>query len=206
MAVLRVQTAILHLGVFDVSLRDSLSRRSSSTRRLIAAKGLGVNSLQSYNHGETIYFVIQPINLAVLSRSAINGLVTALLNLIKGAPALEMVCLNSRENFENNRIFLMERLVAEDNPAIRSLLEKDRLFFDQIRIQTASAREFLMALRVQKAEELPAAVSRMGRLLRECGFRARAAERDDLMRIVSVYFTQNMTQTVYEDLDGERRE
>ena len=188
-----------------MSLRDILSPQTSgSTRRLIGAKGLGANSLQTYDHGEIVYFIITPVNLAVLSRSAIDSLVTALLNLIKGVAALEMACLNSREDFEGNRIYLTERLASEDNPDVRSLLELDLLFFDQVQIQTASAREFLMALRFQKTEDITPSVSRMEKLLRECGFHARAAERDDLKRIVSVYFSQNMTQTIFDDYDGER--
>ena len=134
-----------------MSLRDLLSPQAAgATRRLIGAKGLGANSLQSYENGEVVYFVISPVNLAVLSRSAITALVTNLLNLIKGAAVLEMACLNSREDFEGNKAFLTERLAVEDNPAVRSLLEKDLLFFNQVQTQTASAREFLMALRFQK--------------------------------------------------------
>lgn len=186
-----------------MSLYDKLFPDKSTTRRLIDAKGLTDSGVQTYDHGGIVYFIVAPVNLAVLSRGATQAKVTDLMNLLKETPALELVCLNSRENFEGNKLALRERLAAEGNPAVRRLLEKDMAFLDRIQIQTASAREFLVALRFQKDEDRPPAVSRMERLLREHGFFTRAAGKDDLKRIVAVYFAQNMTQIIFDDYDGE---
>lgn len=188
-----------------MSLYDNLSgKKSRSTLRLIDARALTENSIQTYGHGSIIYFILKPVNIAVLSQSAIQLKVNALMNLIKGIEQMELVCLNSRESFEGNKSFLTARLEAELNPAVRRLLEKDLLFLDQIQVQTASAREFSLALRFQKEDDILPSISRIEKLLKEQGFFARLAVKDDLKRILSVYFAQNMTQAVFDDYDGQR--
>ena len=47
------------------------------------------------------------------------------MTVIKGMAELEMLCVNSRENFEDNKRFLKMRLEEEENPAIRKLLQQD---------------------------------------------------------------------------------
>ena len=55
-----------------------------------------------------------------------------------------MLCLNSRENFEENKSFLRKRAEEERNPVIRKLLERDQNFLDRIQVQMATTREFLI--------------------------------------------------------------
>ena len=197
-----------------MSLRDQLFRSGNAgsigrggtlpTRRLLDAKNLTDYSIQTYGHGEIVYFIVKPINVAVLSQSAINAKVNSLMNLLKGIDEMEILCLNSRESFESNKAALKERLLTEMNESVRRLLEKDLLFLDQIQIQTASAREFLIGLRFTKEADILPSISRIEKLLKEQGFFARLAIKDDLKRIFAVYFTQNMTQVISDDYDGER--
>lgn len=44
----------------------------------------------------------------------------------EGVAEVEMLCLNSRESFEENKLFLRRRMEEEQNPVVRSLLEKTR--------------------------------------------------------------------------------
>jgi len=199
-----------------MSLRDKIFRPAPagangrgaspprSTRRLIDAKSLTAHSVQTYSHGEIVYFIIKPINVAVLSQSAIQVKVNGLMNLLKGVESVEILCMDSRESFESNKAVLKARLETEMNDAVRRLLEKDLLFLDQIQIQTASAREFLIGLRFIKEDDILPSISRVEKLLKEQGFFARLAVKEDLKRIFAVYFTQNMTQVVFDDYDGER--
>jgi hypothetical protein len=179
-------------------------KKAESTRRVIGAERLTDSGVKTYNHGYIAYFVLNPVNLAVLSRANVQAKINALMNLIKGAETVELTCLNSREDFEGNKLALKARLDAEHNAEVRRLLEKDLLFLDQIQIQTASAREFLLALRFDKEDEIAPNISRAEKLLKEQGFRARLTSRNDLKRIYAVYFAQNMTQVVLDEYDGER--
>ena len=188
-----------------MSLSDMIPGRAPrSTRRLIDASNLTAHSIQSYTRGEIVYFIIKPINIAVLSRSAIEIKINGLMNMLKGLEKVEILCLNSRESFESNKTAIKARLEVEMNEAVRQLLEKDLLFLDWIQIQTASAREFLIGLRFIREDDIPPVISRVEKLLKEQGFHARLAVKDDLKRILAVYFDQNMTQVVPDDYDGER--
>ena len=48
------------------------------------------------------------------------------MNLLKCVAEIEMLCLNSRENFEENKSFLRKRAEEERNPVVRKLLERDQ--------------------------------------------------------------------------------
>jgi hypothetical protein len=186
-----------------MSVVDKL-KNSDSTRRIVGAERLTEAGVKTYEHGYIAYFTLSPVNLAVLSRGNIQAKINSLMNLIKGLESVELACLNSREDFQSNKNALKARLDAEPSAAVRRLLEKDLLFLDRIQVQTASAREFLLALRFGDEDEIAPSVSRVGKLLKEQGFRARVATKDDLKRVYAVYFAQNMTQVVLDEYDGER--
>ena len=78
-----------------------------------------------------MYFMIRPTNLSVLSDSSVGARVYALMNVLKGVAEIEMLCLNSRENFEENKSFLRKRAEEERNPVVRRLLERDQNFLDR---------------------------------------------------------------------------
>lgn len=188
-----------------MSLVDDLRKKKmTSVQKLIGAGHITHSSVQTQGGRHITYFLVEPVNLAVLSRSSIQVKIIAMMNTLKALDEAELLCLGSREDFDGNKAVLNARLEGETNEAVRRLLEKDILFLDQIQIQTASAREFAFALRFQSEEDIPPAVSRMEKLLKEQGFRARLAGRADLKRLYAVYFARNMTQLIMDDYDGQR--
>jgi len=117
-----------------------------------------------------------------------------------------MLCLNSRENFEDNKRFLRSRMEQEQNLVVRKLLEKDLSFLDRIQVQMATAREFLILIRLrnEKEKEVFPYLSRIEKSLKEQGFSVKRADKGDIKRILAVYFEQNVTTEKFEDFDGER--
>ena len=117
-----------------------------------------------------------------------------------------MLCLNSRESFENNKQFLKMRMEQEDNPVIRKLLEKDQNHLDRIQVQMATAREFLILIRLKdkKESEVFPYLSRIEKSLKEQGFSVKRADKEDIKRLLAVYYEQNVTTEKFEDFDGER--
>ena len=117
-----------------------------------------------------------------------------------------MLCLNSRESFENNKQFLKMRMEQEDNPVIRRLLEKDQNHLDRIQVQMATAREFLILIRLkdEKESEVFPYLSRIEKSLKEQGFSVKRADKEDIKRLLAVYYEQNVTTEKFEDFDGER--
>lgn len=180
--------------------------RRASTRQLIGTKAVTDYSLQTYGHGELVFFIVKPSNISVLSQASVGARIYALMTVLKGIAEIEILCLNSRENFEDNKRYLRERMEQEDNPVVRGLLEKDLVFLDRIQVQMATAREFLIVIRLQneKESEVFPYLSRIEKSLKEQGFSVKRADNEDIKRLLAVYFEQNVTTEKFEDFDGER--
>ena len=155
---------------------------------------------------ELAYFLIQPSNLSVLSEESLSARIYGLMTVLKGITEIEMMCLNSRENFEDNKRYLKERMEEETNPAVRKLLELDAGHLDRIQVQMATAREFLLIIRMkkQKESEMLSYFNRIEKMLVEQEFKVKRAEEEDIRRILAVYFEQNVTTEKFEEFDGER--
>lgn len=191
-----------------MSLIDFCKKKNKkSTRQEMGARTIDELGVETYKREYLVYFLIKPSNIAVLSESNVRAKVLALMSLYKGIDSLEIACINSRENFENNKIYMKKRLTEEKNQNVRDLLNKDLTFLDRIQIQTASAREFLVILRFRENEidtsEVGSGISRLEKLLKDQGFNAKRATKEDIKRIFAVYYVQNLTQIYFDDYDGE---
>lgn len=182
------------------------AKQRASTRQLIGAKEVTDYSLVTYGQGELVYFIVKPSNISVLSEASIGARIYALMTVLKGVAEIEMLCLNSRESFENNKQFLKMRMEQENNPVIRKLLEKDQNHLDRIQVQMATAREFLILIRLkdEKESEVFPYLSRIEKSLKEQGFSVKRADKEDIKRLLAVYYEQNVTTEKFEDFDGER--
>lgn len=182
------------------------AKQRLSTRQLMNTRRITEYSLETYDGDELVYFMIRPTNLSVLSESSVGARVYALMNVLKGVAEIEMLCLNSRENFEENKGFLRRRAEEERNPVIRQLLERDQIFLDRIQVQMATAREFLILIRLrnQRGKDVFSYLDRIEKSLKEQGFDSRRADEEDIKRILAVYYEQNVTSEKFEDFDGER--
>ena len=185
--------------------KKQYDKNSISTQGLINIKAITDYSLIT-EYGELVYFIIKPTNISVLSESSISNRIYALMTVLKGITDVEMICLNSKENFDDNKIYLKKRMEEESNPIIQKLLQSDSQNLDRMQVQTATSREFLIIIRLQNqkdGENLPY-LSRIEKILKEQGFTAKRADNDDIKKIIAVYFEQNVTTDSYEDFDGER--
>ena len=128
------------------------------------------------------------------------------MTVLKGVAEIEMLCLNSRESFEDNKRFLKSQMEQEENPVIRRLLEQDQTHLDRIQVQMATAREFLIMLRLkdEKESDIFPYLSRIEKSLKEQSFSVKRADKEDIKRILAVYYEQNVTTEKFEDFDGER--
>ena len=178
----------------------------ASTRQLIGAKEITDYSLVTYGQGELVFFIVKPTNISVLSEASVGARIYALMTVLKGVAEIEMLCLNSRESFEDNKRFLRSRMEQEENPVVRKLLEKDLTHLDRIQVQMATAREFLILIRLreEKEAEIFPYLARIEKSLKEQGFSVKRADKEDIKRLLAVYYEQNVTTEKFEDFDGER--
>ena len=190
----------------EKKLKKQEAKRQASTRQLIGAKEITDYSLVTYGQGELVYFIVKPTNISVLSQASVGARIYALMTLLKGVAEIEMLCLNSRESFEDNKQFLRSRIEQEENPVVRKLLEKDLTHLDRIQVQMATAREFLIIIRLkdEKETEVFPYLARIEKSLKEQGFSVKRADKEDIKRLLAVYYEQNVTTEKFEDFDGER--
>ena len=182
------------------------ARQKQVTRQLINTKAVTDFSLATNRGDELVYFIIKPTNISVLSEESVSARIYALMTVLKGIAELEFLCLNSRENFEDNKQFLRTRLEHENHPAVRQLLEQDLSQLDRMQVQMATSREFLVVIRLrnEKQSEIFSYLNRIEKTLREQGFSTKRAGKEDIKRILAIYFEQNVTTEKFEDYDGER--
>ena len=189
-----------------IGKRERKRRQETDTRHLIGVQALTEYGLVTYGQETLVYFLIKPANLSVLSEASIGRRIYALMTVLKGVAEVEMLCLNSRESFEDNKRFLKSQMEQEENPVIRRLLEQDQTHLDRIQVQMATAREFLIMLRLkdEKESDIFPYLSRIEKSLKEQSFSVKRADKEDIKRILAVYYEQNVTTEKFEDFDGER--
>ncbi|WP_322181593.1 hypothetical protein [Neglectibacter caecimuris] len=185
--------------------RKKKKEGSQSTRQL-----MGIEDIKDYciatRMGDLVFFIIKPTNISVLPDSGVTARIYALLNVVKGLAEIEMLAINSKESFEDNKRFYAGRMEAEELPALRRLLEQDSSHLDRIQALMASAREFyiIVRLRNEKVSEIFPYLSRIEKTIKDNGFSVSRAGEQEIKRMLGIYFEQDVTTEQYEDYDGDR--
>ena len=107
-----------------VKKKTKKNKKVSSTRMLINTKTITDYSLKLFNGEEVVFFVVQPQNLSVMSKENIGAKIFALTNVVKGLNDIEIICLNSRDNFEENKYFLKKEFRKKQKKLLSSFLKK----------------------------------------------------------------------------------
>lgn len=180
-------------------------QKRQATRQLVGVEGITEYSLKTAS-SEVVFFSVKPSNISVLSEENLAAKIYSLMTVLKGLTEIEILCVNSRESFESNKNNLRRISEKEENPAVRKLLEQDAVFLDHIQAQTATAREFLLIVRIRnlKEKEIFSYLNRIEKTLRENGFSARRYGGEDIKTLLGVYFEQNVTTEKFDSFDGER--
>ena len=180
--------------------------RNLSTAELIGISEMLDEGYEKDSGERCAVFLVRPSNLSVLSEEGITAREEGFAAALKGLPDLSVTCLDSSEGYAENKRFLRKRMGEEKNPAVRRLLEEDLRHLDELQLRMATAREFLITVRPRdKGEgEVLASLGRIEKMLEERGMAVRLANREDLKRILAVYFEQNVTAERLDDVDGER--
>lgn len=181
-----------------------MAKKNQSTADLVGISHFSRNGLQTHDHGEIVYFMVQPTNISVLSETNISIKINHLMQLLSVQPDIEIICSDARENFEQNKLSLARKAEKEDNLKVQLLLRRDIKFLDDIQLQMSTAREFMFAYRVSRATEQSfAELNRLEKQINEQGFDCKRASKDDIKRFLSRYFGHVVEDTP-DDVDGER--
>lgn len=181
-----------------------MAKRNRSTAELVGASHFSRNGLQT-DHGELVYFLVQPTNISVLSETSIALKIQHLTQLLSVQPDIEIVCSDARENFEYNKLSLARKAEKEANLKVQLLLRRDMKFLDDIQLQMSTAREFMFCYRVPHSgsDQTFAALNRLEKQINDQGFDCKRANKDDIKRFLSRYFG-HLCEDAIDDVDGER--
>ncbi len=178
-------------------------RQRQSTRQLMGIARITPHGIQTET-GERVFYLIRPDNLSVLSPEVIRSRIRSLTVLLSTQPSLEVLALDSRESFQQNKEYYRLRMEEETAPELRTLLERDLAHLDAIQFASASSREFVLVLPVdRKAGMDEGALRQMEKTICDHGLRVKLAEEQDVKRLLAIYYQQDLTTEVFHDLDGE---
>ncbi len=180
-------------------------RKGQSVQDLIGIKTFTKYGLET-TKGELLFYQVAPTNISVLSYANIEIKIRHLMMVLSSIPDIEIVCTDSSECFDDNKLFLHDRYDEETNPKVRKLIKKDIEFLDQIQMEMATARQFLFIARCKKMK--PSQVFRTAnsieQTITEQGFETHRLKKDEIKRFLALYFDASMNGEQMPDVDGEQ--
>ena len=177
--------------------------KKKSVQELLGVKAFTKYGLATDKY-ELLFYQVSPTNISVLSKDAITTKIRQLMLALSAKPNLEFVCTDASECFDNNKVYLTERVDEELNPLIRSLLAKDHEFLDNIQLEMATARQFAFVIRCRnmKPEQVFAEMNRVEKTISDQGFDVRRMNKEDIKRFLAIYFDASFTGDQMPDVDG----
>ena len=180
-------------------------RKGQSVQDLIGIKTFTKYVLET-TKGELLFYQVAPTNISVLSYANIEIKISHLMMVLSSIPDIEIVCTDSSECFDDNKVFLHDRYDEETNPKVRKIIKKDIEFLDQIQMEMATARQFLFIARCKKLK--PSQVFRTAnsieQTITEQGFETHRLKKDEIKRFLALYFDASMNGEHMPDVDGEQ--
>ena len=151
-----------------------------------------------------MFFLVTPSNISVLSASAVEVKVRQLMLTLSSIPDLEIVCTDSSECFDENKAYLLRRREEEYNPRIKKLLGKDLAFLSEIQLEMATARQFMFVARCRNMNPMQVFnyANTLQKTISEQGFDAHRLQKDEIKRLLALYFDVSMRGEYMPDVDG----
>lgn len=171
---------------------------------------IGIKTFTKYglatSKDELLFYMVSPTNISVLSKDAITTKIRQLMLVLNTKPNLEFVCTDASECFDNNKVYLAERIDEEPNPLIKSLLAKDHEFLDNIQLEMATARQFAFIIRCKnmKPEQVFAEMNRVEKAISDLGFDVKHMNKESIKRFLAIYFDASFSGELIPDIDGEQ--
>ena len=156
--------------------------------------------------GELVFFLVSPTNISVLSPANIENKIRHLMMVLSAVPDIEIVCTDSSECFDSNKTYLHDRLDDEKNPNVRRLIERDIESLDSMGTEMAAARQFMFVIRErnQNEKQMFDITNSVTKAISDQGFEVTRMKREDIKRILAIYFEATVFGEHMPDVDGEQ--
>lgn len=178
--------------------------KKNSVQKLIGFENFTKYGVKT-DKSEFVFFHVEPTNISVLSPESVESKIHHLTALLSLESDLEIIAMDSCECFDSNKSYVRKRLETEENDAVQKLLTADLAFLDDIQIGMSSAREFMFCVRFrrEKEEQVFELVNRIGKVISDHGFMPRRMSKNELKRMLALYFGASMYGDEISDTEGE---
>ena len=178
-------------------------RGRKSVQNLLGLQGFTNYGLKTTG-GELVYFAIQPINISVLSPANIENKIKKLHVVLNSHPKLEVICMDSAQRFDNNQLFIDQRILQENNPQVQLALKKDREFLSSIQLEMSTARQFVVILRFknEKESQVFTDINIARKTFHDEGFEVHLMGKPEIKRMLALYFGASMKGDLIPDIEG----
>lgn len=179
-------------------------KKGRSVQNLIGIKTFTKYGLAT-NKGELLFYLVSPTNISVLSYANIEIKIRHLMMVLSAIPDIEITCTDSSECFDDNKSYLRDRLLEENNSKVRKIIKKDIDFLDHIQMEMATARQFLFIARLKNIKDKQTfdAANRIEKIISEQGFEMHRMKKNEIKRFLALYFEASMNGEQMPDTDGE---
>ena len=174
-----------------------------SVQNLLGLQGFTNYGLKTTG-GELVYFAIQPINISVLSPANIENKIKKLHVVLNSHPRLEVICMDSAQRFDNNQLFIDQRILQENNPQVQLALKKNREFLSSIQLEMSTARQFVVILRFknEKESQVFTDINIARKTFHDEGFEVHLMGKPEIKRMLALYFGASMKGDLIPDIEG----
>ena len=174
-----------------------------SVQNLLGLQGFTNYGLKTTG-GELVYFAIQPINISVLSPANIENKIKKLHVVLNSHPRLEVICMDSAQRFDNNQLFIDQRILQENNPQVQLALKKDREFLSSIQLEMSTVRQFVVILRFknEKESQVFTDINIARKTFHDEGFEVHLMGKPEIKRMLALYFGASMKGDLIPDIEG----
>ena len=181
-----------------------MAKRKNSVQSLIGFERFTNYGIKT-EKAEIAFFSVEPTNISVLSEVNIDNKIHHLMTLLTSVPFLEIMALDSFEYYDSNKAYVKARLQEEQNVSIRKLLLADLDFLDGIQIEMSTARQFLFAIRFKREKEniIFNRINEVDKIFKDNGFIVRRMNKNDIKRMLALYFGTSISGDMIEDIEGE---
>ena len=169
---------------------------------------IGIKTFTDYgivtNRGELLYYLVTPTNISVLSAANIENKIRQLKLVLSTETDIEITVTDSSECFDDNKLYLMDRIEQEPNLKVRSLLEKDITFLDAVQMEMSTARQFIFTARCRnlKPSQVFKRANEIEKTISEQGFEVHRMKKQEIKRFLALYFEASMQGELMPDADG----
>lgn len=187
------------------SRKKKSRKKLKNTRQLMGVASIHDDYLRVFSNKIKVALLIKPTNINVLSDEVVISKITSLMNVLKTVSDVELLCVNSTQNYDDNISYLNNLVKTESNIILQDLNKKTIDFLNSIRVNMATNREFFVQMTFNASNTTDdtrnSAVRRTLQQLREGGFIVRLANNEDYKRILTIYYDSAFNDD-YSDYDG----